>query len=122
MSAADPADPNPATGAGSRDATVIDIRNLVSKPVPEGWKPMAGHTPVPGGRGSTYLQAEHMEVTFNEEHLTLTDDDTAKAFRTTLRIACGVLAGAAAQGIVDESQHRRLHEIFDGLKGAPDLV
>lgn len=122
MSAADPYDPNPASGPGFGDATVIDIRSLVSKPVPEGWKPMSGHTPGPGERGSTYLQAEHMEITFNEEHLTLTDDDTATAFRTTLRIVRGVLEGAHAQGIVDESQHHRLDQIFDGLKGAPDLV
>lgn len=122
MSAADPYDPNPASGPGFRDATVIDIRNLVSKTVPKGWKPVSGHTPGPRNFGSEHLLAEHLEMTFNEAHLTLTDDDTAKAFRTTLRIFCGLLEGAHAQGIVDESQHQRLHQIIDGLEGAPDLV
>jgi hypothetical protein len=119
---ADPVDPAPATGAGPRDATIIDIRNLVSRPASGGRKPAGGHLPHPGDRSSEHLLAEHLEKTFNEQHLTLADDDIAAAFRTTLTVVSGLLDGAHAQGIVDESQHHRLNEIIDGLRGAPDLV
>ncbi|MFF7527284.1 hypothetical protein [Streptomyces pseudovenezuelae] len=80
-------------------------------------------TPHPqGGTDSRQQLADHIEMTFNEQKLSLSDDDTADAYRVTLQIVRGVLAGAGARGIVDDNQLGRLDALVEGMSEAPDLV
>jgi uncharacterized membrane protein YebE (DUF533 family) len=66
--------------------------------------------------------AEHVETTFNAEGLSLTDDGTAAAYSVTLTLVRGMLEGAQAQGIVDETQRAELDALFAGVAEAPRLI
>jgi len=119
MSAVDPVDPPTIMNFGP--ATVIDISKRTTTASQGRWKPLS--TPHPqGGTDDRQQLADHIEMTFNEQKLTLSDDDTADAFRITLQVVRGLLAGAGAQGIVDERQAERLDALVEGVIGAPDLV
>ncbi len=64
--------------------------------------------------------AEHLEVTFNDHRLTLTDPDTRKVFGLTLTVVQGLLDGALAKGIVNEGQRDELAVMLDGVASAPE--
>jgi hypothetical protein len=66
--------------------------------------------------------AEHVEVTFNANRLSLTDVRTARAYDTTLQIVTGMLEGAHAQGIIDQEQQGKLGELFQGMRQAPEVI
>lgn len=82
------------------------------------------NSPQPGTPGGTPQQklAEHFEITFNHHHLSLTDEMTATAFKVTLEIVRGMLAGAEAEGIIDAEQRSELDVMINGMAGAPRLV
>lgn len=120
MSAVDPVDPpNSVTSFGP--AAVIDINTRTKTSSQGRWKPVSTPHPTGGTDGQQQL-ADHIETTFNYARLTLSDDDTADAYRLTLKIVRGVLAGAHAKGMVDESQAAQLDALVEGMLGAPDLV
>lgn len=134
MPAADPVHPVPPLRANPADgAAVIDISRRHAgthtrrgrwDPVSQPPGPHPGPTP-PTPRGDDLARrrlADHIETTFNAGRLTLTDDDTAAAYRITLRIIGGILDGALAEGIVDEAQRHELGDLIAGLETAPDLV
>ena len=74
------------------------------------------------GEESLRRLAEHVETTFNEADLSLTDDTTAVAFSVTLTLVRGMLEGAQAQGIVDEEQRAELDALFAGVAEVPRLI
>lgn len=122
MSAADPIDPRPPVRNGNGDAAVIDISTRVTQPTAKGrWKEVS--TPRPGDESDSRRQlADHIETTFNEQHLTLSDDDTAAAYTITLGIVRSMLQGARARGVVSEEQLADLDAVFEGMLSAPRLV
>lgn len=118
MSAAEPVPPVGALNSAAL-APVIDFR---SKQQLGRW-PMSEATPgSPTGQpdGVLHQLAEHLEITFNDSRLTLTDPETRKVFDLTLRIVQGLFDGAAAKGIVDEGQRAELALMMDGVASAPD--
>lgn len=135
MSAAEPADPIPTMPVNTEaGATVVQIgsrdRRAVMQTSARGrWNTTVNSTPPrphpgPGasGGGELALLADHIETTFNEQHLTLTDDDTVRAYLTTLRVVYGILEGAQAQGIVDKGTYKELTSLMDGLADVPGLT
>lgn len=129
MSAAEPADSIlPAHDRGER-AAVIDItkkRARASRRADTGrWTPVSTTQPGTAGGGGTTPQqqfAEHSEIVFNRHGLTLTDEDTATAYRVTLQLVREVLAGAEGQGVVDGGQRLKLDATLQGLVVVPGLV
>lgn len=128
MSAAEPADPTMPELTTLGGAAVIDFStraHAIRRTDSGRRKPMSTPQPDgdPGGGPSLQQQlAEHFEVTFNNHHLTLTDEMTATAWAVTLEIVRGMLQGAEAEGIVDAGQRRELDAMIEGMKGAPRLV
>jgi hypothetical protein len=128
MSAAEPADHTMPVPYGDRgeQAAVIDLsarrpgkgrRKPVSTPQPA--------TPDPAAGGPTPLDklAEHFEIVFNRSRLTLTDEDSATAYRITLDLVRDIiLRGAEAQAIIDGGQRLKLDELVKGIRSAPELV
>ena len=119
MSAVDPVDPPNIVRFGP--ATVIDISTRTTTASQGRWKPVS--TPHPqGGPDDRAAMANDIEMTFNDQKLTLSDDDTADVYRITLQIVRGVLAGAGARGMVNEGQAQRLDALVEAMIEAPDLV
>lgn len=129
MSAAEPADPIPTMPVNTEaGATVVQIgsrdRRAVMQTSARGrWNTVNSTPPrphpgpgAPGG-GELALLADHIETTFNEQHLTLTDDDTVRAYLTTLRVVYGIL-----EGIVDKGTYKKLTALMDHLADIPDLA
>ena len=136
MSAAEPADPaRPYVNTGATGA-VIDItkrsrRGSAAQAAQGRWNSMATsppppHGPGPGPRPAGALEqyANTIETVFNglKPPRTLTDEETAVVFLTTLEIVTRLLQGSQAQGIIDEQQLTKLDQLMDGLRHAPDLV
>lgn len=133
MSAAEPADPIPTMPVNTEaGATVVQIgsrdrRGASAQTSARGrWNTVNGTPPhpspgVPGG-GELALLADHIETTFNDKHLTLTDDDTARAYILTLHVVRGHLEGAHARGFIDKTALGELTALIDGLAGVPDLA
>ena len=122
MSAAEPARPAQTAVNTSPGGAVIDITKRVTRTSAKGrWKEVT--SPRPGdGPDVWQANAEHFEATFNEHHLTLSDDDTATAYTVTIGIVRGILAGAQAHGVVDEEQFAELDALMEGMLSAPRLV
>jgi hypothetical protein len=82
------------------------------------------HTDKTGNAGQESLQrlAEHVEIMFNAEGLSLTDDRTAAGFAVTLTLVRGMLEGAQARGIVDEGQLAELDALFASVADVPRLI
>jgi len=122
MSAAEPADHTPPALTGAGDAAVIDISTRVSTQAAQGrWTAVSSPRPDDGSDSRQKL-AEHLEMTFNEHRMTLSDDDTATAYTITLDIVRGMLKGAHAKGIVDETQLEQLDALMEGMMSSPRLV
>ena len=123
MSAAEPADHTPTTlTGGPGDAAVIDISTRVSQPAAKGrWKPVTSPRPSDGADSRQQL-ADDAEMTFNEDHLSLSDDDTATAYTITLGLVRNVLRGAHATGVIDETQLATLDATMEGMLAVPRLV
>jgi len=125
MSAAEPAPPVGALN-GAVPAPVIDIRRHRRTPAGGRWTmDQPEPTPASGSPGDDpdTMQrrlAEHLEVTFNDHRLTLTDPDTRKVVGLTLVIVQGLLDGALAKGIVNEGQRDELAVMLDGVASAPE--
>lgn len=124
MSAAEPLDPRPPAGNNAGDAAVISIGTRVTKMSAKGrWKDVTSPSPHPGGGSdSRQKNADHFETTFNEHHLTLSDDDTATAYTLTIGIVRGLLAGAQAHNVIDAAQLAELDALMEGILSAPRLV
>jgi len=130
MSAAESADRTPAPVTGGPDAAIIDIGRRVGtragRPATTGRRPVS--TPHPGPVGGQHPQspqqmlAERSEATFNHHGLTLTDDMAATAYTVTLELVRDVLAGAVAEGVIDEEQLAELDITIKGMTGAPRLI
>lgn len=122
MSAAEPADHTPTilTG-GPGDAAVIDISTRVTQAAKGRWKDMTSPDR-PDWPDDRQQQVENIEMTFNENHLSLADDDTAAVYTITLGVFRHMLKGAHARGIVDETQLEKLDEMVEGVRSAPRLV
>lgn len=131
MSAADAADrvdhPQPAPEPGG--AAVFHIGTRTHR-MPSGGRYRVPNQPQdgydghdsPDEAGTPQDLAEHLETTFNQNGLTLTDDSVAGAFTVTLGIVRGMLQGAAVQGVIDEDQRAELDALFQGMTGAPHLL
>ena len=130
MSAAEPANPARAYVNASARGAVIDItkrsrRGSAAQTAQGRWNSMV--TPPPADRpGQTSLEAfaETIETVFNglTPRRSLSDDDTAVIYLTTLEIVTRLLQGSHTQGDIDAVQLSRLEELVAGLKRAPDLV
>lgn len=77
--------------------------------------------PRPDGTPQQQL-ADQMELTFNSAGHTLTDEETAEVFLTTLALVARAHEGAEAQGIITEQQRSDLNALIEGMKAAPRLV
>ncbi|MYW49631.1 hypothetical protein [Streptomyces sp. SID161] len=66
--------------------------------------------------------AEHVEKTFNATGRTLSDDETAAAYRITLGLVQDTLHGATASDIVTEEQRETLAILLAGMSEAPRHV
>lgn len=120
---AEPVDHTPPTPHGTGEADVIDINTRVTQPASKGrWKDMTSRPHGPDGADSRQQLADHLEMTFNEDHLTLSNDDTKAAYTITLGIVRGMLRGAHAKGVVDETQLETLDAMIEGMLSAPRLV
>jgi hypothetical protein len=62
---------------------------------------------------------EHVFASLNR---TLTDEPTAEAYVTTLRVVTNLFDGALAQGVVDGKAHRTLTGMLEGLQGVPGTL
>lgn len=126
MSAAESTDRPPAPLDSGGDAAVIDIGTRVGRQATKGRRPVSIPHPGPAGgqnpQSPQRMLAEHFETTFNHHSLTLTDDMTKTAFTVTLEIMRGMLAGAEAQGILDEEQRAELDAMIKGMESAPRLL
>ena len=121
MSAVDPVDPPNIMTFGP--ATVIDISTRTTKTASQGrWKPVSTPQAADEGPESLARLADHIETTFNTDHLTLADDDTKAAYTITLGIVRGMLKGAHAKGVVNEEQLGTLDAMIEGMLSAPRLV
>jgi len=128
MSAAEPANP-PGILTNARDAAIIDISTRGTRTAAKGrWKDVNSRPDRPNQPDQPerpddlQAQVESIEMTFNKNHLTLSDDDTAAAYTITLGIARLLLRGAHAKGIVDQQQLARLDALVEGVLDAPRLV
>lgn len=77
--------------------------------------------PGEAGRGRAEL-AEHVEITFTGYHLTLTDEDTRRAYTVTLGIAQNIMRAAHATGVVDQAQQDELVALLEELKAVPGQI
>lgn len=129
MPAAEPADhilPAPLGDRGEQ-AAVIDLTYARARRPGKGRKQVSTPQPAapePGGGPAALEQlAEHAEIVFNRHHLTLTDEDSATAFRLTLDLVRDIiLRGAEAQHLIDGGQRLKLDELVVGIRVAPELV
>lgn len=126
MSAADAADrvDHPHRVPEPGDATIIHIGpRTANGPAARGRYPVPDHRRDQPFEGDPPQQlAEHIETTFNQNGLTLTDDSVSGAFLVTLGVVRGMLQGAAAQGVIDEDQRAELDSLLQGMSGAPHLL
>lgn len=130
MPAASPADPTPPVVNTTGAAAVIDItkkrrrRTQTAQQAVRGRWNMRGSEPEHAPHQDDPLRqlAESHERTFNEAGLTLTDAETAAAYKVTLRIAAQTLQGAREQGIVDEPQRTRLAQLLEFMEDLPGLL
>lgn len=129
MSAAEPANPAPpVVNAGGR-GTVIDIskrryRGGAVQSAQGRWTMGTPPEPVEQHPGQASLRAwaEDIELTFNEIHQSLSDEETAATFIRTLRICARALEGSFATGIIDRGQMDELLAVIRGMEQAPGLV
>jgi len=125
MSAAEPA-PIPHTVNGVRRAPVIDITTRKSRRPGRELRAMTDTPPAGPGSGETGAGraelAEHVETTFTDYQLTLTDEDTRRAYTVSLGIAQNVMRAACASGVVDEAQQDELVALLEELKTVPDRL
>lgn len=130
MSAAVPADPTPPTAVNATEgAAVFDItKKRRTKPKAKGrttrgrWT-MDDSPALSAVSGDPVKRlADSVETTFNEQGLSLTDDETATTFVVTLTLVGRALEGAQEQGIVDQGQREELAALIEGMKAAPRLV
>lgn len=66
--------------------------------------------------------AATLEGVFARQGRTLTDDGTVTDFLITLGEVRRLLAGALAQGLLDETQHGTLDGMLEGMEAAPGLI
>ncbi|MFJ8677179.1 hypothetical protein [Streptomyces sp. NPDC093589] len=66
--------------------------------------------------------AMHAEALFQHHQRTLTDPQTAQAFRIALDLAQGILDAARGQQHITEDAHRRIHGTLATARRAPDAL
>lgn len=128
MSAADPArtymdDPD--------DAAVIHLQprrnGRGTPPKPKGAAtpapaPVSDSPPDDGREAVLRLIAEDVEKVFTRAGRTLTDDETAHVYVTTLCLVERALQGATVNGIISEEQRQELAILIGGMSEAPRLL
>ncbi|THA22729.1 hypothetical protein E6R18_32810 [Streptomyces sp. A1277] len=77
----------------------------------------AGQPPAPSPE---QLLAETIEALFLQHGHTLSDDDTADIYRTTLDALQLLLDGSQATGKLGGEEHQYLTGMVAGMRGAPD--
>ncbi|MEU9947027.1 hypothetical protein [Streptomyces sp. NPDC047939] len=78
-----------------------------------------GQRPDPGPE---QLLAETLEALFVQRGHTLSDDETADIYRTTLDALQMMLDGSKATGKVGEEEHEFLSGMVQGMRGSPDQL
>lgn len=68
------------------------------------------------------LLASRIQGLFLSDGLSLADDGTAEVYRTTLKAARLILAGALAAGVVDADAHAVLADIVDAADDVPEIL
>lgn len=66
--------------------------------------------------------ANRLEQAYLRHQRTLTDPDTAEAYRIAVEAFAELLEGARVTGLVDEKAHTELHAMIESMRHAPDLV
>jgi hypothetical protein len=66
--------------------------------------------------------AETLEAHFLSRGQTLSNEETAEAFTTTLDAVAMMLDGALANHVVEEPAHAALRGMLDGMRGTPQHV
>lgn len=128
MSAAEPADPAPPEMNTSGPGAVIDItkrrRGGALQAAQGRWTMETPPGPAPDDAGRTALErfAEDIEISLNEIHQSLTDEDTAAVFVRTLQICARALEGSRATGLIDQAQLEELLAVIHGMEQAPRLL
>lgn len=117
MSAADPAGPTPPPMSFGGRAIVIDLHRRK-----KGSRTAVNAQPPDHRRSDSELIADHVEKHFLAAGLSLTDDRTARAFRSALDVVEDFFGGAAANDVITDAQRRALVELLTPLRAAPDLV
>jgi hypothetical protein len=113
----------PAPTGPDRSTHAATVLQFPSAPRPR--LPRSERTPVPPPSDpGTPLDPEQqlaavVEQVFASIHRTLTDDDTAEVYLTTLRVVANLFDGALAQGVVDDEAHRTLVGMLQGMEGVP---
>jgi hypothetical protein len=84
---------------------------------------VAGPAALPGDYDPALVQlAARVQASFQERGKSLTDPDTAEAFRVALDFIAEVHAGALATGVLDEPQHATLSGMVESAWWVPDVV
>lgn len=115
------AEPAP-TGPG-RNTHAATVLQFPAAPRPR--LPRSERTPVPPPADpGTPLDPEQqlaavVEQVFASLGRSLTDDDAAEVYLTTLRVVANMMDGARAEGVVDDEAHRTLTGMLQGLEGVP---
>lgn len=66
--------------------------------------------------------ANRLEQTYLRHNRTLTDPETAEAYRIAVETFAELLEGAHATGLIDTKAHNELHAMIESMRHAPDLV
>ena len=66
--------------------------------------------------------AARIEELFLRHGRTLSDDDTAEAFRITLQVMGDLLEGAHVHGVVGDAAYGELAAMVEGMRAAPSLL
>lgn len=123
-SSAPPGLPHPGPGAD-----IIDLTTRRRTPGPQSSRrhpvqpPSHDDGPTPADRLAIYMDlACELEARFNDAGETLTDPQTARVFKTTLRVVEGFLGGAHDQDVIDAGQREELAAMVQGMSAAADHV
>lgn len=117
---------DPEAGTGPEIGTVIHLAGRTpGRPRRTGPAPEPEPAPDQSGDLSDDPRqriGEQMQALFTARDRTLTDKKTAEAMQITVDGVIGLLAGALAQGYIEQEQYSMLTAMLEGMRDAPERL